>query len=131
MHSNTHTHILALSFSFEFNPEEINRIFIHMYLFRLSNKLHLTLNLNRSLLLSSLRSSTSTMHTKAYRMLINPNKTMERKRCALSPIFNNIRSTKVHSFSCHLSCEDERTQRRRRRRKKKLLHFSTPPVCLK
>ena len=36
------------------------------------------------------------MHTKAYRMLINPNKTMERGReresCALSPIFNNMRT---------------------------------------
>ena len=72
-----------------------------------------------------------TMHTKAYRMLINPNKTMERgerERCALSPIFNNMRTICEGAF--FLMPLITRGERRRRRRRRKLAFFSNPSCRL-
>jgi hypothetical protein len=67
-------------------------------------------------------------------MLINPNKTMERKRCALSPIFNNTYERDEGAFFLMplITRRDEKSERERERKaeKKNLHFFANPPVCL-
>ena len=72
---------LSLSFSFDFNPEEINRISHSHVPISIVKQTSFNTEFKQIIVaLPPLRSSsTSTMHTKAYRMLINPNKTMGKK----------------------------------------------------